>query len=108
MVGIIGAGAAGLCAVRHVLTMERWRPVVWEQSMDLGGTWRLSQHVGVDQRGFPVHSSLYNSLRYNYRDAGFLGDHGLVMVMGRKRRPEANLHNLNSVWLLRSLESVCL
>lgn len=63
VIGIIGAGAAGLCAARHVQAMTGWRPVVWEQSLDLGGTWRLSQHVGVDQNGFPVHSSLYNSLR---------------------------------------------
>lgn len=63
VVGIIGAGVAGLCAARHVQSMQGWKPVVWEQSLDLGGTWRLSQDVGVDQRGFPVHSSLYNSLR---------------------------------------------
>lgn len=63
VVGIIGAGAAGLCAARHVQAAAGWTPVVWEQALDLGGTWRLSQDVGTDQRGFPVHSSLYNSLR---------------------------------------------
>ncbi|KAG0707864.1 Senecionine N-oxygenase [Chionoecetes opilio] len=63
VVGIIGAGAAGLCAARHVQAMAGCRPVVWEQSVALGGTWKLSEHVGVDGRGFPVHSSLYNSLR---------------------------------------------
>lgn len=62
VVGIIGAGVSGLCATRQTLA-SGLTPVVWEQSADLGGTWRLSDDVGVDKFGLPVHSSMYQNLR---------------------------------------------
>ncbi|XP_069167889.1 uncharacterized protein [Procambarus clarkii] len=61
VVGIIGAGASGVCAARHILASEHWRPVVWESSSHVGGTWRLSHHVGTNS--LPVHSSMYENLR---------------------------------------------
>ncbi|XP_063589734.1 uncharacterized protein LOC134766738 [Penaeus indicus] len=63
VVGVIGGGAAGLCAARHILSSEELTPIVWEQSSQIGGTWRLSKDVGTDSKGFPVHSSMYESLR---------------------------------------------
>jgi len=50
-VGVIGAGAAGLCALRHL--------------RDVGGTWVYQQGAGLDSRGLPIHSSMYKSLRTN-------------------------------------------
>ncbi|XP_068203421.1 senecionine N-oxygenase-like isoform X2 [Palaemon carinicauda] len=63
VIGIIGAGASGLCAARHALAAGL-TPVVWEQSAELGGTWRLSDEVGVDKFGLPVHSSMYQNLNH--------------------------------------------
>lgn len=63
VVGVIGAGASGLCATRHILASDELTPIVWEQSSQIGGTWRVSKDVGTDSRGFPVHSSMYESLR---------------------------------------------
>ena len=58
---VIGAGAAGLCAARHLLsasaTSPALTPVVFEQSGVLGGTWVYTDEVGTDSRhGLPIHS----------------------------------------------------
>lgn len=63
VIGVIGAGASGLCALRHILATTDLTPVAWEQSADLGGTWRLSEDVGTDKSGLPVHSSIYQNLK---------------------------------------------
>ena len=63
-VGIIGAGASGLCALRHALQTEGMSPIVWERSRNIGGTWVYSDISGVDEFGIPIHSSMYNSLRF--------------------------------------------
>ena len=58
---VIGAGAAGLCAARHLLATPSVTPVVFEQSAVLGGTWVYTDEVGRDSRhGLPIHS------RYTY------------------------------------------
>ncbi|XP_051903059.1 uncharacterized protein LOC127588393 isoform X1 [Hippocampus zosterae] len=61
-VAVIGAGAAGLCAARHVLSRpERFAPpVVFELTADVGGTWRYQERVGPD-----VRCSMYKNLRTN-------------------------------------------
>ncbi|KAA0202625.1 hypothetical protein HAZT_HAZT009104 [Hyalella azteca] len=65
-VGIIGAGAAGLCALRHALTASpNIVPVIWEQSKVVGGTWVYTDNIDKDDHGLPVHSSMYKSLRTN-------------------------------------------
>ena len=61
---IIGAGAAGLCAARH-LAQTSFQPVVFEQADSVGGTWIYSEKVGVDANGLPIHSSMYKSLKTN-------------------------------------------
>ena len=62
---IIGAGAAGLCAARHLAPFNHLQPIIFEQTDGLGGTWVYSQKVGVDQHGLPIHSSMYRSLKTN-------------------------------------------
>ena len=62
---VIGAGAAGLCAARHLLHHTSFQPVVFEQTDVVGGTWVYTDEVGTDQHGNPVHSSMYKSLRTN-------------------------------------------
>ncbi|KAG8186358.1 hypothetical protein JTE90_026778 [Oedothorax gibbosus] len=65
-VAVIGAGAAGLCAGRHLLAEpDKFQFDIFEQQDGVGGTWRFSAHVGVDQYGLPVHSSMYKNLRTN-------------------------------------------
>uniref|UniRef100_H3A574 Flavin-containing monooxygenase n=1 Tax=Latimeria chalumnae TaxID=7897 RepID=H3A574_LATCH len=66
-VAVIGGGAAGLCAARHLLSRgDRFAPpVVYEVSDSVGGTWIYTDSVGTDRHGLPVHSSMYRNLRTN-------------------------------------------
>jgi cation diffusion facilitator CzcD-associated flavoprotein CzcO len=65
-VAVIGAGPSGLAAARHFgAPGSPFECQVFEQSDDLGGTWRFSEHVGSDPTtGRPVHSSMYKNLRF--------------------------------------------
>ncbi|XP_071543296.1 uncharacterized protein [Panulirus ornatus] len=65
VVGVIGGGAAGLCAARHILATSSMLPVVWEQSSQIGGTWVYTPRLGEDEHGLPIHSSMYKNLKTN-------------------------------------------
>lgn len=62
---VIGAGAAGLCALRHFITRpDCFGPIVcYEQTSQIGGTWNYSEDVGLDQNGLAIHSSMYRDLQ---------------------------------------------
>ncbi|XP_049869538.1 senecionine N-oxygenase isoform X2 [Pectinophora gossypiella] len=63
---IIGAGAAGLCAARHLLVEPCVSQVdILEQAGQLGGTWVYTENTGYDDFGLPIHTSMYKSLRTN-------------------------------------------
>lgn len=63
---IIGAGAAGLCAARHVLSHgQQLEFDIYEQTNLIGGTWNYTDRIGEDDNGLPIHSSMYRDLRYN-------------------------------------------
>ncbi|KAM7397475.1 hypothetical protein PAMA_005663 [Pampus argenteus] len=66
-VAVVGAGAAGLCAARHILAHpDRFGPpVVFELSDDIGGTWCYEERVGTKDDGRPILSSMYRNLRTN-------------------------------------------
>ncbi|XP_033127746.1 flavin-containing monooxygenase FMO GS-OX-like 4 isoform X2 [Anneissia japonica] len=65
-VAVIGAGAAGLCAARHLSRdLTLFHPVVFEQSDCVGGTWVYTENTETDQYDLPVHSSMYSSLKTN-------------------------------------------
>ncbi|XP_051884476.1 uncharacterized protein zgc:77439 [Pristis pectinata] len=66
-VAVIGAGASGLCAARHLLAKPHVfaPPVVYEQSDCVGGTWVYNERTGNDDYGLPIHSSMYRDLRTN-------------------------------------------
>ena len=62
---VIGAGAAGLSAARHLTSEQDVFDVhVFEQSSCVGGTWVFTEDTGLGERGIPVHSSVYRNLRY--------------------------------------------
>lgn len=65
-VAVVGAGAAGLCVARHILSRPNSfaPPVVLEQSGHVGGTWFYNDNAEHDG-GRPVHSSMYRDLRTN-------------------------------------------
>lgn len=66
-VGVIGCGAAGLSALRHLSARPNlFRCVGIEQSAGVGGTWRYTDMVGIDTNGLPVQTSMYKNLRYDY------------------------------------------
>ena len=61
---MIGAGAAGLAAARHLTSqLDVFDVSVFEQASCVGGTWVYNENTGIDERGFPVHSSMYRNLR---------------------------------------------
>ncbi|KAM6461831.1 uncharacterized protein PHA67_009706 isoform 1-T3 [Liasis olivaceus] len=67
-VAVIGAGAAGLCAARHILASPETfaPPVVFEASDRLGGTWVYTEeNEKEDAMGRTIHSSMYRDLRTN-------------------------------------------
>lgn len=66
-VAVIGAGAAGLCAARHILSRPNvfTPPVVFELSGNVGGTWCYEEHTSALDDGRPVLSSMYRNLKTN-------------------------------------------
>ncbi|KAF7206755.1 uncharacterized protein [Nothobranchius furzeri] len=66
-VAVVGAGASGLCAARHILSRPSSfaHPVVFELTDHIGGTWCYEEHVGTLPNGRPVLSSMYRDLRTN-------------------------------------------
>lgn len=66
-VAVIGAGAAGLCAARHILSKPQTfsAPVVFESGPNIGGTWVYEEPTKSYSGNKPVHSSMYRDLRTN-------------------------------------------
>ncbi|XP_031348342.1 flavin-containing monooxygenase FMO GS-OX-like 3 [Photinus pyralis] len=63
-IAIIGAGPSGLVSTKYSLD-EGHEIDVYEQSGYIGGTWMYTDRIGVDEYGFPVHSSMYKGLMTN-------------------------------------------
>lgn len=64
-IAVIGAGAAGLAALRHCTEYEDVTVVCYEKTDKVGGTWVYVPETGKDKFGLPIHSSMYKNLRYN-------------------------------------------
>ncbi|XP_066995497.2 uncharacterized protein [Anabrus simplex] len=63
---VIGAGAAGLCAARHLAARpDKFSFQVFELTAKVGGTWVYTERIGMDENGQAVHSSMYKNLRTN-------------------------------------------
>lgn len=76
-VAVIGAGSAGLAALRHCTassatndaSADAGNPrnitevICYEKTDQVGGTWVYTPDTGVDRYGLPIHSSMYDSLR---------------------------------------------
>jgi cation diffusion facilitator CzcD-associated flavoprotein CzcO len=60
---IIGAGAAGLAAIRHVNASDSLTGILYESSSEIGGIWNYTDHVGTDEDGRLIHSVMYKGLR---------------------------------------------
>lgn len=62
---VVGAGAAGLCAARHLIERnDKFDVQVFEQSGQVGGTWVYRDEIDQDENGVKIHSSMYKNLRY--------------------------------------------
>lgn len=61
---VIGAGAAGLIAIKHANDLN-CEVTAFEQSDEIGGTWVKSNETVTDKYGLDVHSSLYDDLLTN-------------------------------------------
>lgn len=63
---MIGAGAAGLCAIRHCLSTDfNCEVIAFEKTDQIGGTWVYSDATGRDKNGSEIHSSMYRGLHTN-------------------------------------------
>ncbi|XP_026735259.1 senecionine N-oxygenase-like isoform X2 [Trichoplusia ni] len=61
---IIGAGYSGLGTARYMKEYGL-NFTVFEATRHIGGTWRFDPHVGVDEDGLPLFTSMYKNLRTN-------------------------------------------
>lgn len=61
-IGIIGAGIAGLCALKLALE-EGHQCITLERNDYIGGAWQFVEKTGIDDHGLPITSSMYESLR---------------------------------------------
>ncbi|CAL7946422.1 unnamed protein product [Xylocopa violacea] len=65
-VAVIGAGSAGLAALRHCTSGTYDTQVVcYEKTDQVGGTWVYREETGFDRYGLPIHTSMYKNLRTN-------------------------------------------
>ncbi|XP_058798176.1 senecionine N-oxygenase-like [Phymastichus coffea] len=64
-IAVIGAGAAGLAALRQCSAAGKVDFLCYERSNEVGGTWVYVPETGKDVYGLPIHSSMYDSLRTN-------------------------------------------
>ncbi|ESO82679.1 hypothetical protein LOTGIDRAFT_177635 [Lottia gigantea] len=65
-VAVIGSGAAGLCALRHLIAKPHvFEAVCFEKGNQVGGTWIYTDKTGIDENGLPIHSSMYKHLKTN-------------------------------------------
>jgi dimethylaniline monooxygenase (N-oxide forming) len=63
-VAVIGAGIAGLCAVKHCLAAN-FSVTAFEQHANIGGNWFYTEATALDANGVEVHTSCYKSLKTN-------------------------------------------
>ena len=64
-VAVIGAGAAGLAALRLLRSQPNiYEVTAFEQTGCVGGTWVYTDRVGTDENGLPIHASMYKDMRY--------------------------------------------
>lgn len=61
---VIGAGAAGLCAIKQSLSFD-CEVIAFEQGDKIGGTWVYTDKTGKDRHGNEIHSSMYRGLHTN-------------------------------------------
>lgn len=61
---VIGAGAAGLAAIKHAIEFG-CEVIAFEQSDKIGGTWVYTDKVGKNEFDIDIHSSMYKDLTTN-------------------------------------------
>ncbi|XP_069108584.1 uncharacterized protein [Argopecten irradians] len=65
-VAVIGAGEAGLSALRNLLLSKKGHvPTCFERGSDVGGLWLYNKSTHVDDNGMPVFTSIYRDLMTN-------------------------------------------
>ncbi|KAL4715984.1 hypothetical protein ACJJTC_013284 [Scirpophaga incertulas] len=62
---IVGAGYSGLGAARYLKDYGVDNFKIFEATKHIGGTWRFDPHVGTDEDGMPLFTSMYENLRLN-------------------------------------------
>ncbi|XP_037025033.1 senecionine N-oxygenase-like [Bradysia coprophila] len=63
-IAVIGAGAAGLAAIKHAIEIN-CDVIGFEQTDKVGGTWVYTPQTGKNEFGIDIHSSMYQNLTTN-------------------------------------------
>lgn len=63
-IAVIGAGAAGLAAIKHSIDFA-CEVIAFEQNDKIGGTWVYTDRVGENEFGIDTNSSMYKDLTTN-------------------------------------------
>jgi len=63
-IAVVGAGVAGLASARRCLENGFAEVTVYERSKCVGGTWVYDERIGLDEFGLPIHTSMYQNLKY--------------------------------------------
>ncbi len=68
---VIGAGASGAMALRHLQGKSGIRSVVaYERAGQAGGNWVYTNNTGTDSDGLPVHQAAFLGMRYSEKPLG--------------------------------------
>ena len=61
---VIGVGAAGLCALRHLAEKPRlYEPMAFEKTDTIGGTWVYNDKTDLDENGLIMYSNIHKNMR---------------------------------------------
>lgn len=101
-IAVIGAGAAGLAALRHCTSgAYDDQAVCYEKTDQIGGTWVYREETGSDSYGLPIHTSMYKSLRYDAiscRQAAFV-----FSIIYGERKPSSERESIYATNVGRSV-----
>lgn len=62
-IAVIGAGISGLAAAKNA-SEQGFKVTVFEQTEVIGGTWWYTDRTGRDKYGAPIHTAMYQGLRF--------------------------------------------
>jgi len=60
---VIGAGLAGICALRRLSENKDFKLTCFERNYDIGGQWLYTDQTVEDDFGRPIQTAMYKNVR---------------------------------------------